>query len=264
MSEELAGKVALVTGASRGIGAAIALALGAAGADVAVNFHVPSEPEFGHDNEADADEVAERIGRMGRRSVVAAADVSSSVQVSAMMQAVTGQLGGLDVLVNVAGICPFADVLDMTEQLWDRVQAVNLKGTFLCSQAAARIMVAQGRGGRIIATSSISALVGGGQQVHYTPTKAGVHSMMQSMAIALGPHGITCNSLMPGAIATDINAQDWQDEAKRAYLQQRIPLGRMGEPADLGGPAVFLASDAARYVTGASLLVDGGMYVNLQ
>lgn len=264
MAEPLAGKVALVTGASRGIGAAIAVAMAEAGADVAVNYHVSDPPEFGHDNAADAEAVAERIRRHGGRAITVRADVSRSEDVTAMMDAVTESLGGLDVLVNVAGICPFSDVLTMSEQLWDRVQAVNLKGTFLCSQAAARIMVEQARGGRIIAISSISALVGGGRQVHYTPTKAGVHSMMQSMAIALGPHGITCNSLMPGAIATDINADDWRDEGKRAYLEGRIPLGRIGAPADLGGPAVFLASDAARYVTGASLLVDGGMFVNLQ
>ncbi|MGN9910270.1 SDR family NAD(P)-dependent oxidoreductase [Phytohabitans sp. LJ34] len=260
----LEGKAALVTGASRGIGRAIALGLAAAGADVAVNYHVPGTAEFGHDNAGDAAAVVREAEALGRRAVAVEADVSDSAAVTAMVTAAAGALGGLDILVNSAGICPFHDFLTMPEELWDRVQGVNLKGAFLCSQAAARVMVEQGRGGRIISVSSISALVGGALQAHYTPTKAGIHSLMQSLAISLGPHGITCNSILPGAIATDINKDDWSDPAKRAYLDQRIPLGRFGEPNDLAGPAVFLASDAARYVTGASLLVDGGLFVNLQ
>jgi L-rhamnose 1-dehydrogenase len=260
----LEGKAALVTGASRGIGRAIALGLAAAGADVAVNYHVPAEPEFGRDNATDAAGVVAEAEALGRRAVAVEADVADGAAVAAMVAQVNGALGRLDILVNSAGICPFHDFLTMPEELWDRVQAVNLKGAFLCSQAAARVMVEQGTGGRIISVSSISALVGGGMQAHYTPTKAGIHSLMQSLAIALGPHGITCNSILPGAIATDINKDDWSDPAKRAYLDQRIPLGRFGEPDDLAGPVVFLASDAARYVTGSGLLVDGGLFVNLQ
>jgi L-rhamnose 1-dehydrogenase len=233
-----------------------------------VNYHDTDrhvgDQEFGHDNEADAASVVEQIEALGRRGVAVRADVADSADVRTMVETTVDALGGLDILANNAGICPFADFLDLPEDLWDRVHAVNLKGTFLCSQAAARVMVAQGRGGRIIGMSSISALVGGARQTHYTPTKAGVHALMQSMAIALGPHGITCNSVMPGAIATDINADDWSDPGKRAALDRRIPLGRFGEPDDIGGPVVFLASDAARYVTGASILVDGGLFVNLQ
>jgi Dehydrogenases with different specificities (related to short-chain alcohol dehydrogenases) len=260
----LAGKVCLVTGASRGIGRAIAVGLARAGADVAVNFHEPAEPEFGHDNAADAAAVVDEIRALGRRTVAVPADVSDKGQVGRMVDQVRVELGGIDVLVNNAGICPFHEFLDMPEELWDRVQAVNLKGVFLCSQTVANVMVKQGRGGRIVSMSSISALVGGGQQTHYTPTKAAIHSLMQSLAIALGPHGITCNSVMPGAIHTDINADDLADEAKLSYLQGRIPLDRVGEPRDVAGPVVFLASDDARYVTGASVLVDGGLFVNLQ
>ncbi len=265
----LAGKTALVTGASRGIGAAIAVALARVGADVAVNYHevdlaAGEQLEFGRDNTADVNDVVERIRALGRRSIAVRADVADAAEVTAMVATVVETFGGLDILANNAGICPFADFLDMPETLWDRVHDVNLKGTFLCSQAAARVMVAQGRGGRIIGMSSISALVGGRGQTHYTPTKAGVHALMQSMAIELGPYGITCNSVMPGTVATDINAEDWTDVAKRDYLNGRIPLGRFGEPDDIGGPVVFLASDAARYVNGASILVDGGLFVNLQ
>lgn len=264
MGDPLDGKVALVTGASRGIGRAVALGLARAGASVAVNYHEPAEAEYGRDNAEDAAKVVEEICANGRKAVPAPADVSAKDQVLLMVDRVEAALGGLDILVNNAGICPFHDFLEMPEELWDRVQQVDLKGTFLCSQAAAKIMVRQARGGRIISMSSISALVGGGQQTHYTPAKAGIHSLMQSLAIVLGPHGITCNSVMPGAIGTDMNADDLADETKRAAFQQRIPLGRIGAPEDVADPVVFLASDAARYVTGASLLIDGGMFVNLQ
>lgn len=141
---------------------------------------------------------------------------------------------------------------------------VNLHGAYYMVQAAANQMVKQGDGGAIIAVSSISALVGGEYQTHYTPTKAGVLSLMQSTAIALGRHKIRCNAVLPGTIMTDINKGDLADPKKRAYMEGRIPLGRLGEPDDLAGPIMFLASDLARYVTGAALLVDGGMFVNLQ
>ncbi len=261
---DLSGKVALVTGASRGIGRAVAIGLAAAGADVAINYHLPSEPEFGRDNSVDADALVDEIRASGREAVAVAADVSHADEVTALVGEVVNRLGGLDILVSNAGICPFHDFLTMPVALLDTVLDVNLRGCFLVCQAAARVMVAQGRGGRIIGMSSINALVGGGQQAHYTPTKAGIHSLMQSLAISLGPHGITCNSVMPGLIATDINAEDLQLPGKREYFAERVPLGRVGEPDDVAGPVVFLASDAARYVNGASLLVDGGLFVNLQ
>lgn len=142
---------------------------------------------------------------------------------------------------------------------------VNVDGTFHTCQAAARQMVAQGRGGSIIATSSVSALVGGGMQVHYTPTKAAVLSMMQSMAIALGKHKIRCNALLPGTIDTQLADHDMKNPEKKAYLEKRVPLGRVGRPEEMAGPAVFLAcEDFSSYVNGSGLLADGGMFVNLQ
>jgi L-rhamnose 1-dehydrogenase len=261
---DLAGKVAVVTGGSRGIGRAICLRLAEAGAAVAVNYHQPAEAEFGRDNVADAQEVVAAIAAASGKGIAVEADVSRKAAVDQMIATTVEQLGRLDILVNNAGICPFHTFLDMPEELWDHVQSVNLKGAFLCSQAAARVMVEQGEGGRIISISSISALVGGELQTHYTPTKAGIHSLMQSLAIVLGPNGITCNSVMPGAIATDINRDDLSDPAKRAAFERRIPVGRLGAPDDLAGAVVFLASDAARYVNGAGILIDGGLFVNLQ
>src|SRR5215207_6063006 len=175
---DLSGKVALVTGESRG------------------------------ENAAD---VVSAIAASGGEAFAVAADVSVKAEVEAVIAETVATFGSLDILVNNAGICPFHEFLTMPEELWDRVQDVNLKGVFLCSQTAANQMIAQGNGGRIVSISSISAYVGGAMQTHYTPTKAGIHSFMQSLAIVLGPHGITCNSVLPGTIETDINKEDLSD-----------------------------------------------------
>jgi L-rhamnose 1-dehydrogenase len=150
--------------------------------------------------------------------------------------------------------------------LLDRHIDINLKGTFWTCQAAARQMVKQGHGGSIIGVSSVSALVGGGLQTHYTPTKAGVLSLMQSMAISLGKHKIRCNALMPGTTKTQLSDEDFRtNPGKKENVEKRIPLGRIGDPHDMAGPAVFLAcNEMSSYVTGSGLLADGGMFVNLQ
>ena len=251
----LAGKVAIVTGASRGIGRAVAVRLAQEGARVLVNY-AASGPA--------AQEVVEQIRAAGGEAWALRADVGRKDEVDAMVRAVVEQWGRVDILVNNAGICPFSDFLDITEELWDRVQDTNLKGTFLCSQAVARVMVEQGIPGRIISVSSISAVGGGGQQAHYCPTKAGQDLLMKSLAIQLGPHGITCNCVAPGAIETDINRDDLANPTKRQQVLSRIPLRRLGRPEDIAGPIVFLASDDAAYVTGAFLVVDGGFLGNLQ
>jgi L-rhamnose 1-dehydrogenase len=201
---------------------------------------------------------------MGRKAYALQGDVADPAQATAFVSGATEALGGVDAFVSNAGICPFHSFLDMPVEIVTRTVQVNLLGAYFMCQAAAGQMVKQGRGGSITAVSSISALVGGEMQTHYTPTKAGLHSLMQSTAIALGRYNIRCNSLLPGTILTDINKEDLADEAKRARMAARVPLGRLGEPEDLAGPAVFLASDLARYVTGAALLVDGGAFVNLQ
>jgi L-rhamnose 1-dehydrogenase len=254
MTELLGGRVALVTGASRGIGRAIALRLARAGASIVVNH--PGEPEA-------AAEVVAAINADGGRALAIEADIAIRTEVNAMVDRAAAELGPVRMLVNNAGICPFMDFFDISEDVWDRVNAVNLKGAFLCSQAVARRLVDEGSSGRIVSISSISARVGGARQVHYTPTKAGVSSLMRSLAIVLGPYGITCNAVCPGAILTDLNRADLTPQ-KSADFETRIPVGRIGEPADVAGVVAFLCSDEAGYVNGAEVLVDGGLFVNLQ
>ena len=258
----LKGKVAIVTGASRGIGRATAIALAREGAKVVLNHHAVADATYG--GEAPALETFAAIKAAGGEASLVSGDVADPAAAARLVDAAVETFGGVDIHVSNAGICPFHAFLDMPAELYRKVIDVNLGGAFFTSQAAANQMVKQGRGGAIIAISSISALVGGAMQSHYTPTKAGVHSLMQSIAIALGPHKIRCNSIMPGAIETDINRDDWSDPKKRAYLDSRVPLGRFGKPEDVADVAVFFASDLARYVTGAALLVDGGLFVNLQ
>ncbi len=251
----LEGKTVLITGASRGIGRATAIECARQGADVGLNWFKDREG---------IEETLAQITRLGRRAIDVEGDVARPESAQRFVATVSAALGGIDVFVSNAGICPFHAFLDTPLEVFERTMAVNLHGAYYMTQAAARQMKSQGTGGALIGISSISALIGGGMQAHYTPTKAGVHSLMQSCAIALGPYGIRCNSVMPGTIATDVNKEDLGDPAKRAYMEKRIPLGRLGEPRDVAGCVVFLASELARYVTGASLLVDGGLFVNLQ
>lgn len=248
-------KVVLITGGSRGIGAAVAVEMAKQGADVAINSYAGGEA---------AAEVIAAVEAHGRRCISVEGDVALPETAAAFVNAAVEAFGKVDVFVSNAGICPFHAFLDMPAETLKRTMEVNLHGAYFMTQAAANQMVRQGKGGAIVAISSISALVGGEFQTHYTPTKAGVHSLMQSCAIALGKHGIRCNSVLPGTILTDINKDDLADPAKREYMEGRIPLGRLGQPEDIGGAVAFLASDMAAYVTGAALLVDGGAFVNLQ
>jgi L-rhamnose 1-dehydrogenase len=249
------GRVALVTGASRGIGRGIAVALGSDGYRVIVNYT---------SDEAAAQEAARQVRDAGGEALVVQADVAEGAQVRDMVARALEAWGRIDVAVLNAGVCPFTPFFDLTEEVWDRTHAVNLKGAFLTAQACARDMVDRGEGGRIIAISSVSSIVGGSAQVHYCPTKAGLNAMMRSMAIVLGPHGITCNAVLPGSVATDINRADWEQPGKRAYLESRIPVGRVGEPRDIGDFVKLLAREESRYVNGAEIVVDGGLIINLE
>ena len=248
------GKVAIVTGAARGIGRAIALRFGQEGASVAV---VDLREAEGH-------ETVRLIEAAGSQAMFIHTDVSDQDQVQAMVDTVVKQWGAIHILVNNAGICPFEDFLEMSEDLWDQVLNVNLKGYFLCSQAVAKVMVEQGVKGRIIAVSSISSEFGGSSQAHYCASKAGINLLVKSMAISLGPHGITCNAVLPGTVETDMNRDALADPAARDYWSKRAPLGRLGQPEDIAGPVLFFASDDSAWCTGSMLVVDGGTSVNLQ
>ncbi len=246
-------KVVIVTGSARGIGRAIAVGFGKEGARVVV---VDILEDLGQ-------ETARMVSEAGGQGLFVFADVSNKANVEAMVQKTLETFGTIDVLVNNAGICPFHDFLTMPEELWDRVLEVNLKGNFLCSQAVARVMVARGTRGRIISIGSISSMVGGAQQAHYCASKAGINLLIASMSISLGQYGITCNAVLPGPIATDINRDDLTLE-KREYFRQRTPIKGIGDPEDLIGPVLFFASEDAAYCTGSRLVVDGGIVVNFQ
>jgi L-rhamnose 1-dehydrogenase len=246
-------RVIIVTGAARGIGRAIALGFGREGAKVVVADILEEQGK----------ETARRVTESGGQGLFVYVDVSNKETVETMVQKTLETFGTIDVLVNNAGICPFHDFLTMPEDLWDRVLAVNLKGNFLCSQAVANVMVAKGIRGRIISVGSISSIVGGAQQAHYCASKAGINILIASMAIALGQYGITCNAVLPGPIATEINREDLTPQ-KREYFRQRTPIKGVGDPEDVVGPVLFFASDDAAYCSGSRLVVDGGIVVNFQ
>ncbi|KXT00900.1 hypothetical protein AC578_5719 [Pseudocercospora eumusae] len=254
----LQGKVAAITGAVTGIGRAIAIDYIKHGASVAVNFF-PDDKSKKH-----FEELQREVGP-DARLIGIAGDVTKPETGQELVRATVEKFGRLDIFVSNAGVCQFADFLTMSPDLVNHTISTNLNGAFFTVQAAAQQMARQEpSGGSIIGVSSISALVGGAGQTHYTPTKAGVLSLMQSTACALGRYNIRCNALLPGTIRTQLNDEDLADEQKRKYMEGRIPLGRLGQTKDLAGPAVFLASDLSEYVTGAQLLVDGGLFVNLQ
>jgi L-rhamnose 1-dehydrogenase len=248
-------RTALVTGASRGIGAAIAVSLASDGYAIGINYL---------SDRAAAEAVAADIVEAGGRAALLQADMADGGQVATMVDEALVELGHLDVVVLNAGVCPFTPFFELTEEIWDHTHAVNLKGAFLTAQAASRAMVERGAGGRIIAISSISALAGGAEQAHYCSTKAGMAALMRSMAIVLGPHGITCNAILPSPITTDANRDDLQQPDRVAYFERRIPVGRIGDAVDVGDVVKLLARDEARYINGAEIVVDGGLLINLQ
>jgi NAD(P)-dependent dehydrogenase (short-subunit alcohol dehydrogenase family) len=240
----LAGKVVIVTGAGHGIGRAVAERFAAEGCKVVVNDI----------DEARVHEVTKAIG--GCDCLPFPADVSSKTQVQAMIDATLAKFGGLDVLVNNAGLIDTTrHFLEGDEAWWDRIQSVNLKGTFLCSHAAAQVMARQ-RSGVIISMSSGGATKAHRGNVAYDATKGGIEAMTRAMAVDLAPYGIRVNAVVPGFIRTyDLSDEEAVERGKV------VPLGRMGMPDDLAGPTVFLATDDARYMTGVCLVVDGGALI---
>lgn len=252
----LENKVVVITGGVTGIGRLIAYGMAKEGAKVCVNHLNTIEQE------KLADEMRKDIG--AEKFLTIPGDISKPQTSKDIVSKTIERFGEINVLVSNAGVCQFEDFLETDPELYQRTVEINLNGSYFIVQAVGKQMKEQGKGGSIIAVSSISALVGGGRQVHYTPTKAGILSLMQSSACALGPFGIRCNALLPGTIRTQLNDEDMADDSKRSYMELRIALGRLGQPEDLAGPAVFLASDLSLYVNGAQLLVDGGLFVNLQ
>jgi len=242
-------KKALVTGASRGIGRGIALALAKQGADVAVNYHSNAE---------EAEKVVAEIKAMGRDSFSVQADVSNKASVAKMFEEIKGKWGKLDILVNNAGIVQFAPFEELTEEQWDAVLDTNLKGQFLCGQQAVKLME---QGGRIINIASIASGgvgVGFSRLSHYTASKGGVVALTENMALDLAKKGINVNAIAPGVIETNMTKEMLGDETTKRGLMARIPKGRVGKPEDVAAAAAFLASDEADYITGSVIYVDGG------
>jgi len=251
-SHPLANKSSLVTGASSGIGRAIAIRLAAEGAFVWLNYN--STP-------GGAQDALETIRMAGGDGALVKADIGSVGEIRAMFEGIDASGRPLDILVNNAGICPFLNWNEISEDDWDRTHAINLKGAFFASQEAARRMIAAAIRGRIFAISSISALKGGTVQAHYCPTKGGMISLMAALAVNLGPHGITCNSILPGTIETAINKDYLATPGNREPLDKSTCVGFIGMPDDCAGIVAFLSRDEAHYITGASILVDGGEMV---
>jgi 3-oxoacyl-[acyl-carrier protein] reductase len=243
----LEGKIALVTGASRGIGREIALEFARQGANVVVNYA---------GSEQKALEVVEEIKKLGREAFAFQCNVADAEQVQQMVKETIERFGRLDILVNNAGITRDNLLMRMKEEDWDDVLNINLKGVFLCTKAVTRQMMKQ-RSGRIINISSIVGVSGNAGQANYVAAKAGVIGLTKTSAKELAPRGITVNAIAPGFITTDMTNQ-LSEEVSQEMLKQ-IPLGRFGEPSDIAKVAVFLASDAANYMTGQTLHVDGGM-----
>ena len=247
-SFSLTGQSALVTGAARGLGRAIALALADAGADVALGLRAAGT----------ADDLVADIEAMGRRALAVPMDVTDLAQMGRAVDAVVAEFGRLDILVNNAGLGPANPAEDVTEADFDLTIDVNLKGLFFASQAAGRVMIAQG-GGRIVNLSSQAGFVALPTEAIYCASKAAVSHLTKCLAVEWGRHGITVNAVAPTFIRTDGTAPDLADPAFEADVRERIAgLHRIGEPMDVAGGVVFLASPAASLITGTTLLIDGG------
>lgn len=245
---KLKDKIALVTGSSRGIGRAVALAYAREGAKVVVNYT---------SNEKAAKEVLEAIDKMDSQAIAVKADVAKKTEAERLVQAGIDQFGGIDILVNNAGFGRPAMMLKMEEEQWDQVIDIHLKGAFLCAQAAGRHMKEQ-KSGKIINVSSVAGLVGTVGQINYSAAKGGVLSMTKSMARELARYNVCVNVISLGIVATDMSEKIRTDEKLSEIYMNRILLRRFAEPEDISPAFVFFASDESNYITGQLLCVDGG------
>lgn len=245
-----ASRVVVITGAARGIGFGIAECF-AARQDRIVIADLDA---------AEAEKAAAKLkAESGADDAVGiACDVTDRESVQKMIDKTVETFGRIDILVNNAGICPFVDVMEMPPEVWQKTLDVNLTGAFHCTQLAAKRMIEQGDGGRVVFITSLSENVTGPVQVDYGASKAGMRMAMRGFATALGPHGITCNAIAPGMILTDMTRHHWEKPEPAAFIKKRVPVGRIGTPKDIGNAAVFLASPEAEYISGVTLTVDGG------
>jgi glucose 1-dehydrogenase len=253
MIGQLAQKVAIVTGADSGIGRAIALQFAAEGATVVINYaHALAK----------AEEVQQSIAQQGGHSLIVQADVSQYQQAMALIQQTIDAFGRLDIMVNNAGMEIHSPFLDVTEEQFERVLSVDLKGVFFCAQAAAREMVKSKTAGRIINISSVHEDLAMPENAPYCCAKGGVRMLTRTICLELAPYNITVNNIAPGAIHTPIDADVEADPEKLAALLKEIPLNRMGQPEEIAHLALYLASEVSTYVTGSTFIIDGGLTVN--
>ena len=250
---KLEGKTVLITGGSQGIGQGIAFRLAEEGADVAIDYVGNSEA---------ADATVAQIEKRGRRGLAIEADISSVDQIHSMMKQTVDSLGGVDVLINNAGVEKHASIWEATEHDYDLVLAINLKGAFFASQAFVQHRMAVKKPGKIINVSSVHEELPFPHFTSYCASKGGMKMMMRNLSIELAPYGITVNNIAPGAIETPINSALLNDPPKLKALLDNIPLARLGQVSDVAGVAAFLVSSDADYITGATIVVDGGLTWN--
>jgi NAD(P)-dependent dehydrogenase (short-subunit alcohol dehydrogenase family) len=249
VTPSLAGRVAIVTGGRRGIGRAIALALAEAGADVALGDRVVDDGEL--------EKVAAEVKKSGRRALALQADITKKADVDNLVQKTVAELGTIDILVNNAAMNIMSPLLELREEGWDKVIDTDLKGYYLCAQAAGKVMVKQKRG-NIINIASTAAMATAPQMGAYCIAKAGVVMLTRILAVELAEYDVRVNAVAPSIVKTKFSQPLWADAKALKEIEAGIPLGRLAEPEDITGAVVFLASDASAYITGHTIVVDGG------
>ncbi len=246
----LTGKVAIVTGGNSGIGKAVVLALAEAGANIVIDYVADEQAE---------EELEKRVVALGDKAIGVEADVSKVEDLERLIKSAVDAFGRLDVMVNNAGIETRSSVLDTTEAQFDKVMAVNLKSAFFGTQLAAKQMIAQGTGGRIINITSVHEDWPMPGNTPYCLSKGGMRMLTRTAGVELGPHGVTVVGVGPGAVATPINVSTMEDPEKMKTLDTAIPMGRMAEPEEIGSVVAFLAGDGASYLTATTIFADGGI-----